>query len=152
MGAERIEVRDFQLTDESAVRRLVLDGLADHWGAIDERLNPDLDDIAGASVDGVTVVACFDGEIVATGRAVRAGGIVEISRMSVRGDHRGAGVGRLILDELVGRARQWGASRVVLETSSAWGATVAFYLACGGTITHVVEGPFGSETWFELSW
>lgn len=143
-------VRDFQRTDQPAVRRLVRDGLADHWGAMDDRLNPDLDDIATASIGCVTVVARLGDDIVATGRAVMAGDTVEISRMSVRSDRRGESVGRLILDELVRRASGWGARRVVLETSSAWTETVAFYAACGFTITHVADGEFGSDTWFEL--
>lgn len=40
-----IKVRPFETRDQVAARKLILSGLGEHFGFIDERLNPDLDDI-----------------------------------------------------------------------------------------------------------
>ncbi len=58
--------------------------------------------------------------------------------------------GRTLVAELVRVARSWGVDRVVLETTATWTDTVAFYLACGFSITHDDDGRFGRDTWFEL--
>lgn len=39
---------DFEAADQVEVRSLILDGLSDHWGRVDETLNRDLDDIAAS--------------------------------------------------------------------------------------------------------
>lgn len=40
------QVGEFHPVDQEAVRSLILAGLGEHWGYIDEGLNPDLRDIA----------------------------------------------------------------------------------------------------------
>ena len=110
-----VQLRDFDVQDQAPVRALVLDGLGEHWGVVDPRFNPDLDDIARSYARGRTVVATRSGHIVGTGSVVpREPGIAEVVRMSVRSDERGSGIGREILTELVGTARSWGCKRVVL--------------------------------------
>jgi len=37
----------------------------------------------------------------------------------------------------------------VLETGTDWAEGVAFYQTCGFVITHLEDGEFGSNTWFE---
>jgi len=129
----------------------VLAGLAEHWGEIDESLNPDLDDIATAYADGRTVVAALGGEVIGTGTVVpRRDGVAEILRMSVRSDLRRQGVGRAIVSELLATATAWGVRTVVLETTADWADVVAFYRGCGFTITHHDDGAFGRDAWFEL--
>lgn len=143
-------VRDLQAADHDDVRRLVLAGLAEHWGKVDPTLNPDLDDLAAAHPGGRTVVAVDGERIVGTGTVVRRdAGTAEIVRMSVHADRRGGGLGRAIVDELVGTAARWGVRRVVLETTSTWTGTIAFYRRCGFAVTHTTTGPFGEDTWFE---
>ena len=146
-----VQLRDFDVQDQAPVRALVLDGLGEHWGVVDPRFNPDLDDIAGSYASGRTVVATRNDLIVGTGSVVpREPGIAEVVRMSVRSDERGSGIGREVLTELVGTARAWGCKRVVLETASHWRDVVAFYGRCGFRITHEQEGEFCCDTWFEL--
>lgn len=148
--ADPLVLRTFRPADQAAVRRLILDGLEEHWGTIDETLNPDLDDLAAAYPDGRTVLAERDGRLVAAGTVVRRGpDVAEILRMSVTTSQRRTGVGRRVLEELVGTARAWSMDRVVLETNSDWTAAVAFYLACGFVVTGTTDGGFGEETWFE---
>lgn len=135
------------------VRDLVLTGLAEHWGEVDESLNPDLDDMLAAYPAGRTIIAAnAAGEILGTGTLRPHGDVeAEIVRMSVRSDVRRSGVGRRIVDELVAIARGWGCEAVVLETTTTWSEVVAFYQRCGFEITHVDEGDFGSDTWFRLA-
>lgn len=149
--ANAIELRDFERRDQPRVRRLVLEGLGEHWGSIDESLNRDLDDIAASYVSGRTVVALLQGEVVGTGTVVsRDASSAEIVRMSVASSCRRSGVGRALVEELIRTARTWSSQRVVLETSSGWTDTIAFYLACGFGTTGVRDGEFGEDTWFEL--
>ena len=57
-------ISEFKPSDQAAVRRLILDGLAERWGVLDESLNPDLNDIAAAYA-GITA----KGKKAASGRA-----------------------------------------------------------------------------------
>ena len=142
-----------ELDDENQgeARSLILAGLADHWGAIDETLNSDLDDMMLSFATGRTVlVRDGDGSLIGTGTLLpRKTNVAEILRMSVAHHRRGRGVGRRIVEELVSTATKWGSSVVVLETSSAWEDVISFYLGCGFAITHVENGEFGRDTWFE---
>ncbi len=149
MTRSEVEVSDLQPIDQHAVRCLILVGLGEHWGHIDETLNPDLDDIGATYGHGRTVVVRRRGEIVATGTVVpHDPSTAEILRMSVATDHRRAGLGRLVVEELLSTARDWGATAVVLETSTDWNEVVSFYRSCGFAITHHETGSFGEDTWF----
>ena len=146
-----VVVRDLRTGDAAEVKALVLAGLEEHWGSVDASLNPDLDDLPAAHPGSRTVVACDrTGRIVGTGTVIpRDATTAEVVRMSTSTAHRGKGVGRVVLAELVETARSWGARRVVLETTATWTATVAFYERNGFRITHHDEGPFGRDAWFE---
>lgn len=149
MTRGRVEVSDFEPTDQDAVRSLILVGLGEHWGHIDEALNPDLTDIGATYGHGRTVVVRRAGVIVATGTIVlRDPSTAEILRMSVAADHRRVGLGRLVVKELLKTAQDWGAIAVVLETSTHWDEVVSFYRACGFAITHHDAGSFGQDSWF----
>lgn len=149
MAQGDVEVSDFQPGDQDAVRSLILGGLGEHWGHIDETLNLDLADIAASYGHGRTVVVRRAGSIVGTGTVVpRDPSSAEILRMSVAADHRRVGLGRLIVEELLKTAQDWGATAVVLETSAHWHEVVSFYKSCGFAVTHHDAGAFGQDTWF----
>jgi len=142
------EITDFQPGDQDEVRSLILTGLGEHWGHIDETVNPDLDDIGASYGHGRTVVMRIEGEIVATGTVIPSdASTAEIVRMSVATARRRHGLGRLLVDELEATARRWGATAVILETTSRWQDVVAFYRSCGYAVTHTSTGPFGEDTW-----
>ena len=69
MPAPALVIRPFTPRDQAAVRALILAGLGDHFGFIDETRNPDLDDIAGTYLarNHVFVVGELGGAVVATG-------------------------------------------------------------------------------------
>jgi GNAT superfamily N-acetyltransferase len=133
------------------VRTLILTGLAEHWGSVDDSLNSDLADLTSADASGRTLVACDGRLVVGTGTVIpREATTAEIVRMSVAREYRRAGVGRRLVVELVEIARQWGMERVILETSAHWTDVVQFYERCGFTPTHFEDGAFGRDAWFEL--
>src|SRR5215213_8784833 len=85
-------IRPFTVADQPPTRALILAGLADHFGVLDETMNPDLDDIAANYLrPGSTfVVADLATEIVGCGALVTdAPGTGRLVRMSVSRTHRG---------------------------------------------------------------
>ena len=149
--ANAIALRDLERRDQPRVRRLILEGLREHWSEIDESLNADLDDIALSYIGGRTVIALLVDEVIGTGTVVpRDASTAEIVRMSVASSYRRSGVGRALVEELIRTARTWSSRRVVLETTSTWTGTIDFYLACGFRITGLRNGELGEDTWFEL--
>lgn len=128
-------VRPFAPADQTATRRLILDGLADHFGVLDETLNRDLDDIAATYLErGAVVVVAEEGDaLVATGTLIptEEPGVSRMVRVSVRRDRRGRGLGRVIVAHLVEAARQRGDRRILVETTRDWADAVGLYLACG---------------------
>jgi putative acetyltransferase len=131
----------FQPVDREEVRDLILAGLTRRWGKLDPARNPDLEDIGSAYPGGTTLVARAGGRIVGTGTlAPRSNGTAEIVRMSVAADMRRRGIGRMILAQLLERARAGGFRRLILETTATWEDAVAFYRRCGFVVTHHQAG------------
>jgi GNAT superfamily N-acetyltransferase len=154
VGVDRpaIEFHELRPDLHDAVRDLILSGLAEHWGTVDPALNHDLDDLTSAHARGRSLVACDGKRVVGTGTVVPLErGTAELVRMSVAPSHRRSGVGRGLVAELVGVARGWGMSRVVLETTADWTEVVRFYERCGFTQTHNADGEFGRDAWFEMN-
>ena len=149
---ENIAIRAFSPKDQPVVTALILGGLAEHWGEVDESLNPDVHDLPASYPLGRTVVAERGDRIVGTGTVFPVGNrTAEIKRMSVAPDCRLLGVGRALVIALVEAARDWDVDHVALETSAHWDAVVAFYLRCGFVLTHHNDGEFGRDAWFALT-
>lgn len=142
-----IVITQFQAENQDAVKDLILSGLADHWGQLDSTKNPDLDDIAASYANEVFLVAWQGDKIVGTGALVhRSDETGEIVRMSVAREMRRQGIGSLILQQLIERARSKGYCRVILETTKTWSEVIEFYLKLGFQITHEQNG----EIYFKL--
>jgi GNAT superfamily N-acetyltransferase len=136
MAESRVVVRPFGRADQEAARKLILDGLGQHFGFIDETLNPDLDDItAHYLASGQTfLVAELDGTLMGTGALIieNAGAQVgRIVRMSVAREARRTGIGQAVLARLIETARERGFTRLVLETNIGWDDAIGFYQRCG---------------------
>ncbi len=130
-------IRPFTSADQTAARTLILTGLGEHWGSIDETLNPDVDDIsthyppetadffivedAGGAIIGAAGLIREDEE---TGRIVR---------MSVAKSARGRGLGKRLVAQLESTARARGYRRLVCETTHDWTDAIALYTATGFT-------------------
>ena len=127
-------IRPMQPEDQPTVRRLILDGLADHFGEIDETRNPDIDDLLGhyGPMDGFSIVAERDGELVGVGTFHAEGErAARLVRMSVRGYQRVRGLGRALVRRLLDEARARGYQEAVCETCDDWEDAIALYRRCG---------------------
>jgi len=145
-----LSIRALSPADHQPVEATIRAGLAEHWGSLDDSLNPDLADMASSYAHGTTLVAVRSGEVVGTATLVpRGSGGAEIVRMSVHSRCRRAGVGRALVDALVSHARRAGHTRLILETSAHWDDVVDFYRACGFVLTHHEQGAYGRDAWFE---
>jgi len=140
-------MRDFRPGDQEALRRLILDGLSERWGdAFDPAFNPDLDDFLANYLDHGAEVIVVEGPggLVATGTLIPelpvAGRIV---RMSVSATHRRQGLGRLVVNELVERARRRGMTELRVLTDTPWTSAVELYRACG--FSHVLDDGIDSH-------
>jgi GNAT superfamily N-acetyltransferase len=127
-------IRAFVPADQPAARALILGGLGERFGWVDETRNPDLDDIAAsyASPQCTFLVAQSGHELIGAGALRRTGKHSgEIVRVSVRSDWRGQGVGRALVTRLVACARQLGLRRVEVETNHDWYNAITLYQRCG---------------------
>jgi ribosomal protein S18 acetylase RimI-like enzyme len=127
-------IRPFEAGDQEAARGLILAGLGEHFGWIDEARNPDPDDIAAHYVapDHAFVVAQLGGELVGTGALVPEGeGTGRLVRMSVSSEHRRWGIGRALVDHLAAEARRRGYGRLLVETNNDWYDAIGLYERCG---------------------
>ncbi len=126
-----LEIRPFEACDQSAARRLIIEGLGGHFGFIDETRNPDLNDIAVYYQGETFVVAYIGPELVGTGALItedeKTGRLV---RMSVCPQYRRRGIGRTLVGHLLLVARQRGFGRVVVETNHDWEDAVTLYRHC----------------------
>ena len=143
-----IKILPFHSKNQTAIKALILDGLVDHWGTLDESKNPDLNKIATIYADANFLVAWLDDEIIGTGAAIpRSEKQVEIVRMSVSKKLRRKGSGWQILSELCRQAAKAGYQEVILETTETWQDVIDFYLNYGFEITHYSDG----DAYFKLN-
>jgi putative acetyltransferase len=129
-----ISIRIFRAGDQDRVRSLVLAGLGDHFGTIDETKNPDLDDIMSNYVlpGHRVVVAECEATIVGAGTLVEEEpGVGRLVRMTVAKDQRGHGIGRRLVAHLLDEARIRGFTRVWVETNDDWMDAIGLYRSCG---------------------
>lgn len=128
-------LRAFQLRDQPAVRRLIIDGMRERWKEqYDPSANPDVDDMWNSYIarGGEVVVWEEDGIVVATGTLVpESNGGGRIVRMSVAVPWRRRGIGRRIVAELAHRAKQRGLDPLRVTTDTPWREPIALYAACG---------------------
>jgi len=142
-----IKIKPFQSDNQAGVKALILNGLVEHWGFLDESKNPDLEDIARSYVGGKFLIAWLNGEIVGTGAYVpRSETVVEVVRMSVSVESRRQGIGVRILQEICDHAAKNGYQKVVLETTKTWQGVIRFYQQYGFRFTHFE----GDDAYFEL--
>lgn len=129
-----VVLRPLRPADQPAARALILAGLAEHFGALDPTMNPDLDDLAASYVarGACFLVADDAGQIVGTGAlTAEAPGVGRIVRMSVRRDRRRGGLGRALVAALLAEARVRGDAAVLVETNRDWHAAIGLYERCG---------------------
>ena len=129
-----ISIRPFAPGDQVAARALILSGLGERFGFIDETLNPDLDDIAAhyLAQGHLFLVALCGQTLVGTGglliRPDRTGQIV---RVSTHHAYRRQGIARAICQQLIEQARLHNLSGLVVTTTSHWHDAIELYQKLG---------------------
>ncbi len=124
-------IRPFEPGDQVIARRIIVDGLGEHFGVVKEAFNPDLDDIASSYRGETFLVAELGGGVVGTGALIYEGdGFGRVMRMSMRKEHRRKGIASAVLERLIDEARSRGYRQVVLETGF-WKDSIGFYKSRG---------------------
>lgn len=128
-------LRTYTPADEVSVRDLILDGMKERWGdAYDPAFNSDLADITGNYVDrgAEVVVVEREGAVIATGTLIPdVDATGRIVRMAVARSQRRRGLGRLVVNELVRRAKAHSMGEVRVLTDTPWTSAVELYLSTG---------------------
>jgi GNAT superfamily N-acetyltransferase len=154
----QLHIIPFAPTHQSEARNLILKGLGEHWGWIDEEINTDLEDIAASYSAGHFVLGWLDDVLVATGALIpESETSMRVVRMSVDREYRRRGIATGILDHLITLARRSGVTSLVLETNEPWVGVVRFYREYGFQITAQGDGNVhlaldlmpGWELWYE---
>ncbi len=130
MNISGLHIRRFESSDQSAVRELILEGLAEHFGQLDPSLNPDLLDIQGSYIrrGHLIIVALLGGQIVGSGGLVgETSATGRIVRLSVASKFRRSGIGHAIVRYLIAEAQKMGLTRLVIETNKDWMPAIKLY-------------------------
>ncbi len=132
-----LTLRPFTPADQAVARALILAGLGERFGFIDETRNPDVDDIAAQYLAGghLFLVAEMAGEVVGAGALLfeADGATCQLVRVSTRRDLRGQGIARQIVAALLAEARPRGRPRIWVETNEEWHDAIALYQRMGFT-------------------
>ncbi|HEY3290485.1 MAG TPA: GNAT family N-acetyltransferase [Anaerolineae bacterium] len=135
MASSEFHLRPFSSDDQVAVRSLILEGLGERWGFIDETCNPDLNDISATYIEhGHQVIVAEDKNgIIGTGTLVVNGTLARMVRVSVRRSKRTSGIGCAIVKSLMQCARERGVHRIEVETNLDWFSAIRLYEKHGFT-------------------
>jgi len=145
-GADGIVLRDAREDDLAAVRALTLRAYAEYaevmtpsaWAGLEQAVRSAIESASGAE----RIVAEHEGRIVGSvmlfpassatyGGSVEAPPWPELRLLAVSPDARGMGVGRLLVDECVRRARASGATELGLHTSKSMETAIGMYRRMG---------------------
>lgn len=122
--------------DNRPVRQLILAGLGERFGQVDETLNPDCDNLYQFYVEaGQTfLVLEEDGHIIGCGALMAEPGrenVGRLVRVSVASSHQGRGYGRIISQELMQKGVERGFTQLLVETNADWHSALQLYRALG---------------------
>lgn len=123
-----IRIVDFDPAYQTQAAELINTGLGEHFGFVDESMNPDLFDIETYYGEGDFLLALDGDRVAGTGSLMPVNGEVgRIARMHTAASYRRSGVASRVLGTLEARALARGFTSVVLETNLGWDDANAFY-------------------------
>jgi ribosomal protein S18 acetylase RimI-like enzyme len=128
-------IRVLTPADQAAARALILEGLGERFGFVDETRNPDVDDLVASYLarGHLVLVAEVADALAGTGALIFEpdGVTCQLVRVSVRRDLRRLGIARALITELLARARERGRHRIWVETDEPWRDAIALYERLG---------------------
>lgn len=127
-------IKPFEVGDQKEARQLILAGLGEHFGFIDQTCNPDIDDIAANYLDKghIFLVAKVGTELIGTGGLLIQGiNNGQIIRISVAPAYRRQGIGQALVEYLCKVAYQRKLNSLLVETNKEWGAAINLYKRLG---------------------
>jgi ribosomal protein S18 acetylase RimI-like enzyme len=145
-AAEGVRLRDARDEDLAAVRALTLQAYSEYAGVMEPSAWAGLEQAVRRTVesdsDAERIVAEHEGRIVGSvmlfppststyGGSVEAPPWPELRLLAVSPEARGMGVGRLLVDECVRRARASGATELGLHTSKSMDTAIGMYRRMG---------------------
>ncbi|MGA2030949.1 MAG: GNAT family N-acetyltransferase [Thermoguttaceae bacterium] len=128
-----ISIREFQPPDMDVFRRLNEEWLTKYF-RIEEKDRHVLGDPCGyiLATGGVIFMVEFDGEPVGCCALIpKDNETLEVAKMAVTATHQGKGLGKMLLQTCIEKAKSLGKKRLILETSSVLGTAVALYRRFG---------------------
>ena len=128
-----IRVREFQPGDRAAFRRLNEEWITRYF-SIEEKDRELFDDPEGRIIakGGMILLLEMDGEPVGCCALISKGDkTFEVAKMAVTESHQRKGLGRILLQSCIDRARFLGKKRLFLETNSKLEAAVSLYRKLG---------------------
>lgn len=126
-------IRDFRTGDEAVFRRLNEAWITQYF-ALEAHDRELFDDPVGSIIDlgGTILILELGGEAVGCCALIPVDETtLELAKMAVAAQQRGRGLGRLLLEAAIERARRAGKRRVVLETNSRLEPAVRLYRSLG---------------------
>lgn len=127
-------IRPFRREDQNEARRIILEGLGEHFGTIDQNLNPDLDDIMATYTKAghEFVVAELEAWMVGTGALlIEDNNRGRIVRVSINPNFRNRGYGEAIVKHLLKLGQKYDLGEIVVETNHDWDSAIELYQKCG---------------------
>src|SRR5262249_26769703 len=117
-----VHIRRFQSADQPRCRQIILEGLGEHFGFIDESRNPDLDNIEAyyVATGNDFYVAEQDDRIVGTVGLLLEAGRARMVRMSVAKSYRNQGIAAALLKQCIATAIEHGLRQIIAFTEPHW--------------------------------
>ena len=156
----RVEVREAEERDLDEILRVSLAAHREYAEVLEpaawEKLEAGVSNVAALAESGRAIVAEAEGAIAGSVVYFPPGssslGIFEpgwafIRMLSVDPERRGRGLGRLLSEECLARAREDGAERVALHTGEQMAAARRLYEGMGFEVLKEIEPRFGFRYW-----
>lgn len=128
---KNLQLRQYQTSDQDNVWQLHVDGLKQTDSYIDNReYDQDMLNIKNTYLDngGEFFVASLDNKVVGMGGLLKMNNeIAEVKRMRVNIDYQQKGIGSLILESLIKRAKELGYKKLELDTTENMAAAKRLY-------------------------
>jgi GNAT superfamily N-acetyltransferase len=129
---DTIQIATFSSRYQNDAAELINVGLGEHFGFVDDSMNPDLHDIGESYRDGYFLVALDGEQVVGTGAILPVDTETgQVVRMHTASKFRRCGIATRILNALEQRAAARGFRSLILETNLDWVDAISFYLRNG---------------------